>query len=456
MTIGTFYETITFGAGKVMNEPKIINRNFINDLLPYLGVGLVIFLFNPLPLIRSEFWAEDATEFFFGALTGGFKSLFEPVYGYHFFASRLIAFLASLFEALYAPYIYAWASLVLNTVAVAYFARNGFAWIIPKRSHRLIVVGLLAIGPGTSEAFLNLCNLPTSLAFLALMMLLEHPLGLNWKRFTAIVLISLSSGYTVLWLPLIGYLWRLSKDNRYLFLGCVILLNAIVGFWGIHEAESAAKLLNYGALTLVPRIFVENTFTRLIPGPFLGPQATGVFMQSRPLVFWSITLAGLSSVLYLLTANYHKNPEKIIALSLAYLGAIGSLCIIAFARRYALGQLVREGGTLVWELRYSLLPGAIVLIIWFSLLCPLLNRRTYVRSLSIFCMVLISGQIIWHWRQVPQRANLDWPLRATVIESILNQKDVAQSITIEQLAVHPLGWTPNNKRTLITLPPGRP
>jgi hypothetical protein len=439
-----------------MSESKMIPHDYINDLLPYLGVGLVIFLFNPLPLLRSEFWAEDATEFFFGALTGGFKSILEPVYGYHFFASRIIAFLASLFDALYAPYIYAWASLVLNTVSVAYFAREGFAWIIPKRSHRLFVIGLLAIGPGTSEAFLNLCNLPSSLAFLALMMLLEHPLGLSWKKFTAIVLIALSSGYTVLWLPLSGYLWWLSKDRRYLFLACIIIVNAIVGFYGIRQAESAAKLLNYGALSLVPRIFVENTFTRLIPAPFLGPQATGAFMQSSPLVFWSVALAGISSVLYLLIANYHKHPEKITALGLAYLGAIGSLCVIAFTRRYAIGQLVREGGTLVWELRYSLLPSAIVLIIWFSLLCPLLNRKTYVRSLSIFCMVLISGQVIWRWKQVPQRANLHWPLHAAVIQSILNQENVARTITIEDLAVHPLGWTPNNKRTAITLPPARP
>src|SRR5690242_15753624 len=85
----------------------------------------IILCRNPLAVIRAEFWAEDATEFFFGALSLGVESLITPVWGFHCFLSRLIAYVASPFPVLWTPYIYAIACLIINAFVTSYFVRDG-------------------------------------------------------------------------------------------------------------------------------------------------------------------------------------------------------------------------------------------------------------------------------------------------------------------------------------------
>ena len=51
--------------------------------------AFVIFIRNPEALLRSEFWGEDLTEFFIGAIHLGASSLVTPVFGYQFFFERV-------------------------------------------------------------------------------------------------------------------------------------------------------------------------------------------------------------------------------------------------------------------------------------------------------------------------------------------------------------------------------
>src|SRR4051812_8776182 len=74
----------------------------------FLVCGLIIFLRTPEALLRSEFWAEDLSEFFVGAIALGAKSLVTPVYGYHFFVERIVAWLATFLPVYFTPFIYAW------------------------------------------------------------------------------------------------------------------------------------------------------------------------------------------------------------------------------------------------------------------------------------------------------------------------------------------------------------
>ncbi len=63
-----------------------MNRSqFPSGFTTFLLVALVIAARNPLALTRAEFWAEDSSEFFVGALTMGARSLWAPVGGYFFF-----------------------------------------------------------------------------------------------------------------------------------------------------------------------------------------------------------------------------------------------------------------------------------------------------------------------------------------------------------------------------------
>jgi hypothetical protein len=142
---------------------------------PCLLVAVIIFVRDPTPFLRAEFWAEDGPEFFATALTHGIQSLWTPVYGYHFLTSRMIAYTATWLPVVWSPYIYAWSCLAMSAVTTAYFTRDGFSWLIPSRWMRILTCTVLAVGPGTAAVFSSLCNLPSPLTLLGLLMLLEKP-----------------------------------------------------------------------------------------------------------------------------------------------------------------------------------------------------------------------------------------------------------------------------------------
>ena len=176
-------------------------------------VALLIGARNPVALLRAEFWAEDASQFFAGALAMGARSLWVPVWGYSFLISRAIAWAATWFAVLWTPYLYAWGSLVLDSIAMSYFVRDGFAWLVPGRAARFLVCLVLTLGPGTSEVFLNLSNLPAPLTFLCLLLLLEEPLCLDTRRLLLFALLVPSAGHTVLLAPLILGLWGITRGG---------------------------------------------------------------------------------------------------------------------------------------------------------------------------------------------------------------------------------------------------
>jgi hypothetical protein len=421
---------------------------------PALLVAAVIAVRDPWPLLRAEFWAEDATEFFFDALGLGIRSLELPVYGHHFFLSRLIAYTASCLPVLYAPYIYAWAALIVNTVSVSYCVRDGFSWLLPERWQRILLAVVLAVGPGTADVLLNICTLPSSLALLALLLLLERPLGLGWIKLVALLLLIPSCGYAVLWLPLVAYLWWLTKDRAYVVVALAIVLMAAMNLWGSHHASAEAGLASYETALDVPRILAENSYTRLVLGPILGAKLTGMIMRAPAAVFWSTGALGLALLVVVVRWAYPKHREAIMTLALAYLGAIGSLAVVALNRTYAFLALVREGGTISWNLRYALLPGAVAIMVWMACLVRLDGPSKFWRAGRVLGLVVIAVHVASHWGSVHPRPDLHWPDKSVEVQAILDDGHRGQdrTITLRQLAVQPKNWLPANHRTAVVLP----
>jgi hypothetical protein len=415
-------------------------------------IALVIALRDPLPLFRSEFWAEDATEFFFGAQEMGLRSLVTPVYGYFFLLSRLIAYLATFFGVLYTPFIYAWACLGLNAITAAYAVRDGFSWLLPERWQRAVLALLVAIGPGTCDVFLNLAGLPISLALLALLLLIEKPWRPGWARLLLLLVLLLSSGQAVLWLPVVAYLWWETRSTRYVVVAGALAAVAAMNLIGSHAASAAAGLSDYGNVRLVPRILLENLFTRIVPGPILGSGLTGRIMAAPSAVFWSAAIVGLGAVTAIWLRFYRVQREAVVLLGLAYLGAIASLGVIAVSRNYAIPQLVREAATLHWELRYSFLPGAIALMAWSLLLARGSRVRPSLRAASAAGLACLALNVVTLWPAVHPRPDLHWPRRAARVQAILDQTGLPRSISILDLAIHPVEWLPNNDRWQVELP----
>lgn len=413
---------------------------FPSGITAFLLVALVIGARNPVALFRAEFWAEDSSEFFVGALTMGAQSLWVPVFGYYFLISRVIAWVATWFAVLWAPYLYAGCCLVLDSIAISYFIRDGFAWLLPDRAQRFLLCLILSIGPGTNEVFLNLSNLPAPLTLLCLLLLLEEPLRLDGRRLLLFLVLVPSAGQTVLLAPLIMGLWCIMRQRRYLALLAFVLVVAGVNLAGSHQAALEAGMLAYEHVGEVPRILLENALLRFFVGPFFGPLATGRFMTLPATLFWEPLLA-TSAAFLLVLRSARPERKKLLLLALAYLSAVGVFAIIAVTRNYAFQQIRRESGWALWNLRYSFLPGAVALLSWFSI-CFAYWEHPRWRLAAFAGIALLSLHNLSQWNEIYQRRDLHWPQKAAAIQDLLDRKSRGQlkRPRVRLIPAHPQGW----------------
>lgn len=426
-----------------MRAPTPVDRpaGKVQAVLPYLLVAGLIVLRNPAAVFRAELWAEDGTEFFRTALAQGVSSLWMPVFGYQFFLSRLIAWAATLVPVVATPFLYAGGCLLLNAVSVGYFSRAGFAWLIPGRSQRLFVCGLLAVAPGSGEVFLSLCNLTNSLALLALLMLIEKPHRLSWRKGAALMLIGISSGHTVILLPLILYLAFRTRDRGYvyLFLGIlpILLANAI----GNHHSGAETGFLDYSKLQVAPHIVMKNFVARLFFAPFLGARETNFLLRKAHVVFWVLGAAALAGLLWAVRKT-RCDREAAGVLGLSYVLTVGTFGIIVISRAYVADLVQRN---ILWDIRYSFLPGAIADLFWMWLFLGWWRDRSSRRSLAavgLVGMLLVAGNNLSRWRHVPERPDTHWPESARSIQLVLDQRargELAVAAEVRGIRMHPVG-----------------
>jgi hypothetical protein len=405
---------------------------------PCLLVALIIFVRDPTPLLRAEFWAEDGPEFFVTALAQGIRSLWTPVYGYHFLISRMIAYAATWFPVVWTPYIYAWSCLAINAFATSYFSRDGFSWLIAPRSIRIFTCAVLAVGPGTAEAFSSLCNLPSPLTFLGLLMLLEKPFAPSLKRMAALVVFFFSAGQMFLLVPLIVSLFWITRDRRYLVLVAVLIPLSGLNVMGNHARAAEAGYRNYEALGKVPEIFAAQALLRLLVAPFLGASLTEYFMRAPGVIFWSGLAASAGCGAWMIS-RFKSSREKLALLGLGYLLVCGTFVVIALSRNYALQQILRESAALTWHHRYSYLPGSVAILFWFSVVSDP-ARRQEARTVTALALLLITFHNASQFGRYHPRPDLNWPQTANHIQSALDLKkthELHRPIHVEGIEVHP-------------------
>jgi hypothetical protein len=405
---------------------------------PCLLVAVIIFVRDPTPLLRAEFWAEDGPEFFATALTHGIQSLWTPVYGYHFLASRIIAYTATWLPVVWSPYVYAWSCLATSAVTTAYFSRDGFSWLIPSRWMRILTCTVLAVGPGTTEVFSSLCNLPAPLTLLGILMLLEKPFAVSGRKTAALILLFLSAGQLFLMTPLIASLFWITRNRRYLVLLCVLVLVAVANSIGNHTQAAEAGYRNYGALEKVPAIFAVQFFLRSLVAPFLGPDLTGYFMRARAEVFWLGIAVSIGWGAWIIS-RFRSSLEKAALLGLGYFLVSGTFVVIALSRNYALHQIVRESADLMWNHRYSYLPGSVAILFWFSVVSSPAIRQS-ARTVTAAVLILISLHNVSQFPHYQSRPDLNWSKTADHIQSALDLKKahlLDRPIRVERIEVHP-------------------
>jgi hypothetical protein len=416
--------------------------------VPFLLVAALIVARNPSPILRAEFWAEDGPEFFALAVTQGWKSLYTPVYGYQFLLSRMIAYCATFFPIVAAPYIYAAGCLLFNAVAIGYFSLERFSWVISSRSVRILVCLFLVIAPGGGEVMMNLCNLVTPLSLLALLVLIENPTQLSWGRFWAVLFLTASAGPVFLLAPVVIYLAWQNGDRRYLWLFLGMLPVFAANVVGNHVIGSKNGLLNYYNGFVIPQSLADNFAIRLFVLPILGAGRTAKLMASNALVFWPSCLAGAAWLWVLWRRGLERSLPSLAAdtpimlLFVGYACAISTFAAIAVSRSYAAHQIIRQFGDPLWHLRYSYLPGAVAILLWATVLYRLFLLGHSSRVLACAMFVAITANHVEQWTNYPDRGDAHWP---DVAHAIQRAVDAREAKTLEApvtltVPVQPAGW----------------
>ena len=437
-------------------------------LVPFLLAAGLIVLRNPAALLRAEFWAEDGTVFFRDALFHGAASLAMPVYGYCLSLARVVAWIATFFPVLWTTYLYAAAALVVNAFTVGYLTRPGFAWLIRKRSHRILVACLLTLAPGAGETFLNISNLTNCLGLLALLMLIEEPRELGAPKFAALVGIGLSSGHMVILLPLILYLWIRGRRRGHLVLLLALAPIVIANVLGNQRSGAETGLLDYSRFLIAPLVIVENFVVRLFFAPFLGAEPTGAFMKTPAFVFWPLALAALGAAAWgLRRARPDRETTRVLALS--YLLAVSTFGIIVVSRSYAIEKVQRESGNVMWGVRYSFLPGVVADLIWMAALIALAGgagRAAEGRGangatgkglpvwLARAAIVILCFNNVIRWHGVYRRHDAHWPESAARIQAVLDRRargDLPVATEVSGIRMHPMGT--GMEWLTVTIPP---
>jgi hypothetical protein len=430
-------------------------RGVLRAGVPFLLVAGIIALRTPTALLRAEFWAEDATEFFFDAVSLGARGLAVPVYGYHFLVEHFIGWAATSLPVFYAPYVYAWSALVIDAAALAYLARDGFSWIAPKRWQRILLALLLAIGPGTAEVMLNLSNLPNPLALLAFLLLVERPFRMPWPKLLAFAVIAASAGHVLVWFPVAAYLAWVNRSRGYAAAAAVIVAMASLNATGARAASSSAGILDLDAITEVPRILIENAFARLLPFPFAGGELAGAFQLAPAAIYWTVLAITLAGFAWLAAREAALDRDGTRVLLLGYAGSIGALGLVAIGRSYNVPLLVRDSGTLLPHVRYSFLPAALATFIWSSWILRPRAARPAMAALRHAPAIILALHVAAGFQAHYARPDRAWSQRSERVQWLLDyHRETGRQvvITLTDLPVHPVRWVPDNGRTAVVLP----
>ncbi len=416
-------------------------KSMLTKCLPYFAVGLIIFLRSQTALLRSEFWGEDMTEIFASAYQLGIKSVIAPVFGYQMLIPRITGYLSTFLPVVSAPYIYAWLSFVLNVITFSYFSRGSFSHIMPSKAGRALTCILLAVAPGTAEAFCNLSNLTTILTILALLLLLEKPFTLSIFKIAVFMVLIFSAGQLFLFIPLVLYLWYSARDNKYLFVLGLIVTATVINVLGVASPSSKAfqsGIMNYKNILSAPVVFIDNFIFRLFYMPFLGKRLTEYIIRFD-VFYWPLTMTILGGITYAITKFKLLKQKWFWMFVWAYIGSIAAFAVIAVVRNYIISRFDWQT---CWGMRYALMPAVIVLILWLSLLPRKLKPGLY--SLLLFLLIImIPINIFSRWeKDIIKREDLNWPAQAVKIQDALDKKAAGnlKEPVILRISGQPKNW----------------
>jgi hypothetical protein len=131
------------------------------------------------------------------------------------------------------------------------------------------------------------------------------------------------------------------------------------------------------------------------------------------------------------------------------------LGLVAVSRSYNVPLLVRASGTLLPHVRYSFLPAALATFIWSSWLLHPPQGLARWRALRYVAAAILAAQLAAGFPMRYARPDLSWRERSGRVQWLLDLNRTsgrAVVITMNDLAIHPVRWVPDNGRVAVVVP----
>lgn len=390
-----------------------------------------LFLRAPDTFLNPQFIAEDGTVFFTDQFGHVVPQLFKLHQGYLVALARLVAWIASAFEAIHAPLVYNFASNLVAAGCVAYFCMRARAMFHPCASFAVFLLLPMLSG----ELFGMVANLQWYGQFaIVAASLLPRPPGSPqgvWSRTAQLVIlavVALTGPYAILcgfvYFALIASSWA-AKALRLSFLG-----DPLDEYLESLDERSLAVVMAAGLLLIIiaanqsaiPAQHQANLFLDFIRGA-VG-EGVQVHLLGSLLLRWSTFLV-LQGLLLAAVLVWRTRPNVRIG-CLVLLG-YGWLCLITgYLKMKAIDMPIRD---INYIDRYVFALAVFQWLVIWRITSDLLVGEMYGTCLVVAALACIGINDHSRLCRAPP-PDLDWPKYARRIEA-------GQDVDVP---INPVGW----------------
>jgi len=371
---------------------------------PTLVVGasllalLLIISRQPSAIFNPQLFAEDGKVWFQNAYQfGPFQPLVWPYAGYLETFQRMAGAAALLLPLSLVPLFFAWVSLVVQVLPVAFLASDRLAPQLPRRWVRLLVaLGYLAV-PGTIGMGADVTNTEWYLAVLAVMVVLAPRSHRPWWQafdLAVVTLSGLTGPFCIFLAPAALVLAWIRRTRSQIAVGAVVL--------GLAVLQAGVLVVNLPvqrSVVLVPvhvslLVGLEMVATRMVMVPILGTPVAYYATQIDGLVVPVLVLA--MALVMLTIALARGTVEQRLAIAV---GMITLAAALVVQRRLWTVMLHTNGAS-----RYWIFP----MLSWLAILAIVAFRARlrWARPLAVILLsltLLVGVPSDWEYPAVQNR-----------------------------------------------------
>ena len=268
--------------------PETQKVGAVHWMLPPLGwVVIILFLRETFFFVRPQFWAEDARVLFLEARQYGVHSLLLPHPAYYIVGPRLVAYLASPFPAVFAPWIYCYAALGYTLLTAWYCLRARLDYLV-DRNGKIALALALVLAPQSGEVLMKLIGSQWLLMPILLILILQAPPSRPRQIFAdvlGLILAGTTGPYIALFAP-----WFLLRLRR------------VTGGWSWYNVLMLALA---GSLAIWQLLAIRTGAGPPVPQPLTDPHA---WMNQLGLVFPGCLFFGMTAPSAMGRAFYVLSP----------------------------------------------------------------------------------------------------------------------------------------------------